>query len=184
MLPGTHAVHYQSVCRLEYAVFFFHTWPGLAYLHTWHGSVSRVSYLACPHMQVARTMAPSVIYIDEAEKVFITDKKKLREFGSQVSCGKKHRSEGQGAEGGKELLSCFYSAVVSADQAALLSLSLSFSLSLSLSLFSLRVSVYLLPSLYVDVNEYGSSIRGRLPQLWMAISGHCFAQPQHHRHIL
>ncbi len=29
-------------------------------------------------------MAPSVIYIDEAEKVFITDKKKLREFGSQV----------------------------------------------------------------------------------------------------
>lgn len=33
--------------------------------------------------KVARTMAPSVIYIDEAEKVFITDKKKLREFGSQ-----------------------------------------------------------------------------------------------------
>lgn len=33
--------------------------------------------------QVARTMAPSVIYIDEAEKVFLTDKKKLKEFGSQ-----------------------------------------------------------------------------------------------------
>eukprot|EP00967_Tisochrysis_lutea_P059601 scaffold76000_cov20-Tisochrysis_lutea.AAC.1 len=28
-------------------------------------------------------MAPSVIYIDEAEKVFISDKKKLKEFGSQ-----------------------------------------------------------------------------------------------------
>ncbi len=27
-------------------------------------------------------MAPSVIYIDEVEKVFLTDKKKLREFGS------------------------------------------------------------------------------------------------------
>lgn len=40
--------------------------------------------LARPSPQVARTMAPSVIYIDEAEKVFITDKKKLREFGSQV----------------------------------------------------------------------------------------------------
>lgn len=42
--------------------------------------------LARPLPQVARTMAPSVIYIDEAEKVFITDKKKLREFGSQVRC--------------------------------------------------------------------------------------------------
>jgi hypothetical protein len=29
-------------------------------------------------------MAPSVIYIDQAEKVFISDKKKLKEFGSQV----------------------------------------------------------------------------------------------------
>ncbi len=29
-------------------------------------------------------MAPSVIYIDEAEKVFISDKKKLKEFGSKV----------------------------------------------------------------------------------------------------
>lgn len=36
------------------------------------------------HVQVARTMAPSVIYVDEAEKVFLSDKKKLREFGSQV----------------------------------------------------------------------------------------------------
>lgn len=35
--------------------------------------------------KVARTMAPSVIYIDEAEKVFLSDKKKLKEFGSQVS---------------------------------------------------------------------------------------------------
>lgn len=34
--------------------------------------------------KVARTMAPSVIYIDEVEKVFLSDKKKLREFGSQV----------------------------------------------------------------------------------------------------
>jgi SpoVK/Ycf46/Vps4 family AAA+-type ATPase len=30
--------------------------------------------------QVARTMAPSVIYIDEAEKVFVSDKKKKKEF--------------------------------------------------------------------------------------------------------
>jgi len=29
-------------------------------------------------------MAPSVVYIDEAEKVFLSDKKKLKEFGSQV----------------------------------------------------------------------------------------------------
>ncbi|KAG1669632.1 hypothetical protein FOA52_010792 [Chlamydomonas sp. UWO 241] len=33
--------------------------------------------------KVARTMAPSVIYLDEAEKVFLSDKKKLKEFGSQ-----------------------------------------------------------------------------------------------------
>lgn len=33
--------------------------------------------------KVARTMAPSVIFIDEAEKVFLSDKKKLKEFGSQ-----------------------------------------------------------------------------------------------------
>jgi len=33
--------------------------------------------------KVARTMAPSVIYIDDAEKVFLSDKKKLKEFGSQ-----------------------------------------------------------------------------------------------------
>ena len=43
----------------------------------------------CPHiyypgLQVARTMAPSVIYIDEVEKVFVSDKKKAREFGGQV----------------------------------------------------------------------------------------------------
>lgn len=36
-------------------------------------------------MQVAKTMAPSVIYIDEVEKVFVSDKKKAREFGGQVS---------------------------------------------------------------------------------------------------
>lgn len=30
-------------------------------------------------------MAPSVIYIDEVEKVFVSDKKKAREFGGQVS---------------------------------------------------------------------------------------------------
>lgn len=34
--------------------------------------------------QVARTMAPSVIYMDDAEKVFLSDKKKLKEFGSQA----------------------------------------------------------------------------------------------------
>jgi SpoVK/Ycf46/Vps4 family AAA+-type ATPase len=32
--------------------------------------------------KVARTMAPSVIFIDEVEKVFLSDKKKLKEFAS------------------------------------------------------------------------------------------------------
>ena len=35
-------------------------------------------------LQVAKTMAPSVIYIDEVEKVFVSDKKKAKEFGGQV----------------------------------------------------------------------------------------------------
>jgi len=34
--------------------------------------------------KVARTMAPSVIYMDEVEKVFVTDKKRAKEFGGQV----------------------------------------------------------------------------------------------------
>ncbi|GBF95030.1 hypothetical protein Rsub_07531 [Raphidocelis subcapitata] len=33
--------------------------------------------------KVARTMAPSVIWIDEVEKVFVSDKKKAKEFGGQ-----------------------------------------------------------------------------------------------------
>jgi AAA+ superfamily predicted ATPase len=32
--------------------------------------------------KVAKAMAPSVIFIDEAEKVFLSDKKKLKEFAS------------------------------------------------------------------------------------------------------
>lgn len=32
--------------------------------------------------KVAKTMAPSVIFIDEVEKVFLSDKKKLKEFSS------------------------------------------------------------------------------------------------------
>ena len=32
--------------------------------------------------KVAKTMAPSVILIDEAEKVFLSDKKKLKEYAS------------------------------------------------------------------------------------------------------
>jgi hypothetical protein len=32
--------------------------------------------------KVAKTMAPSVIFIDEVEKVFLSDKKKLKEFQS------------------------------------------------------------------------------------------------------
>lgn len=32
--------------------------------------------------KVAKTMAPSVIFIDEVEKVFLSDKKKLKEFAS------------------------------------------------------------------------------------------------------
>jgi AAA+ superfamily predicted ATPase len=35
--------------------------------------------------KLARTMAPSVIYIDEVEKVFVSDKKKAKEFGGQVT---------------------------------------------------------------------------------------------------
>jgi AAA+ superfamily predicted ATPase len=38
--------------------------------------------------KVARTMAPSVIYIDEAEKVFVSDKKKAKAFGGQVRWNK------------------------------------------------------------------------------------------------
>lgn len=33
---------------------------------------------------MAKTLAPSVIYIDEVEKVFVSDKKKAKEFGGQV----------------------------------------------------------------------------------------------------
>ena len=33
--------------------------------------------------KVAKVMAPSIIYIDECEKVFLTDKKKLKEYKSQ-----------------------------------------------------------------------------------------------------
>lgn len=43
-----------------------------------------VSMLLHMVFKVARTMAPSVIWIDEAEKAFITDKKKLKEFGTKV----------------------------------------------------------------------------------------------------
>ncbi|NJR41878.1 MAG: AAA family ATPase [Akkermansiaceae bacterium] len=32
--------------------------------------------------KVAKTMAPSVIFIDEVEKVFLSDKKKLKDFPS------------------------------------------------------------------------------------------------------
>jgi len=49
--------------------------------HSWY--VCNKIIAVCK-LQVARTMAPSVIYIDQAEKVFISDKKKLKEFGSQV----------------------------------------------------------------------------------------------------
>lgn len=44
----------------------------------------QVSLMIHMVFKVARLMAPSVIYIDEAEKVFLSDKKKLKEFGSQV----------------------------------------------------------------------------------------------------
>jgi hypothetical protein len=40
--------------------------------------------LFCILLQVAKTLAPSVIYIDEVEKVFVSDKKKAKEFGGQV----------------------------------------------------------------------------------------------------
>ena len=37
-------------------------------------------------------MAPSVIYIDEAEKVFLSDKKKLKEYNSQEPYNRSVRS--------------------------------------------------------------------------------------------
>jgi hypothetical protein len=39
----------------------------------------------CVLLQVAKTMAPAVICIDEVEKVFVSDKKKAKEFGGKVS---------------------------------------------------------------------------------------------------
>lgn len=47
-----------------------------------HYPSKNVSMMIHMVFKVARTMSPSVIYIDEAEKVFLTDKKKLKEFGS------------------------------------------------------------------------------------------------------
>jgi AAA+ superfamily predicted ATPase len=44
--------------------------------------------------KVARTMAPSVILIDEAEKVFISDKKRLKEMGGQVGEGRARAARG------------------------------------------------------------------------------------------
>jgi hypothetical protein len=44
-----------------------------------------VSMLVHMVFKVARTMAPSVVYIDEVEKVFVSDKKRAREFGGTVS---------------------------------------------------------------------------------------------------
>ena len=43
---------------------------------------SQVKMLIHMVFKVARVMQPSVIYIDECEKVFLTDKKKLKEYGS------------------------------------------------------------------------------------------------------
>lgn len=49
-------------------------------------SLANVSFPLCllPN-QVARTMAPSVILLDEVEKVFVSDKKRAKEFGGQAS---------------------------------------------------------------------------------------------------
>jgi hypothetical protein len=63
-------------------LWFAHAHPALP--SRTHARTSTAKLLSLPAPQVARTMAPSVIYIDEAEKVFLTDKKKLKEFGSQV----------------------------------------------------------------------------------------------------
>lgn len=38
--------------------------------------------------KVAKTMAPSVIFIKEAEKVFLTDKKKVKEIGGAEACNR------------------------------------------------------------------------------------------------
>merc|ERR1719446_8407 len=43
-----------------------------------------VSLLTHMVFKVAKTMAPSVIYIDEVEKVFCTDKKKMKEYGGTM----------------------------------------------------------------------------------------------------
>lgn len=43
---------------------------------------SQVKMLVHMVFKVARVMQPSVIYVDQVEKLFLTDKKKLKEFGS------------------------------------------------------------------------------------------------------
>lgn len=42
-------------------------------------------------------MAPSVIYIDEVEKVFVSDKKKSKEFGGQVNTQTRIHKQGAAA---------------------------------------------------------------------------------------
>jgi SpoVK/Ycf46/Vps4 family AAA+-type ATPase len=44
-------------------------------------SVSMLTHMV---FKVAKTMAPSVVYIDEVEKVFCTDKKKMKEYGGVI----------------------------------------------------------------------------------------------------
>lgn len=67
----------------------FHTYLALALPLLSTGKYPGKNCAMMVHMvfKVARTMAPSVIYIDDAEKVFLSDKKKLREYGSQVGSG-------------------------------------------------------------------------------------------------
>ena len=49
---------------------------------------SAVKLLIHMVFKVSRTMAPAVIYIDEAEKVFVSDKKKVKEFGTKEAPGR------------------------------------------------------------------------------------------------
>ena len=59
---------------------------------------SAVKLLIHMVFKVSRTMAPAVIYIDEAEKVFVSDKKKVKEFGTKEAPGRIRIQEGT-AEG-------------------------------------------------------------------------------------
>ena len=55
--------------------------PDKAEMGRCHACFSAGSVSALQVFKVAKAMAPSVIHIDEVEKVFVSDKKRAKEFG-------------------------------------------------------------------------------------------------------